>query len=280
MYNQLYQLYLSCFEEYPTCEKVFCEQLNPERAVIISQVDGDRLIGYALTHANSIALLCVDPAYRNQGIGSQLLALAEESIMQRGARTILLGRGKHYLLQGVPMNNNNAPSFFCHRGYSADWVSVNMELRTDCFDLPSLNLPPIPSNVRFRLAEDFDRNALLKAVKDVNSDWIPYFEECNDPILLAAQNDDIIGFEIVAKDCGRFGNPDRTVGSLGCVGVVHSARNRGVGRQMVARGVDLLKSKGCNEIELLYVALVDWYERIGFQIKQTQWMGEKTLDPK
>lgn len=277
MFSEFYHLYCACFKDYPASEEVFCEQLQPENAVIISTQDGDRLIGYALLHESSIALLCVDPDYRNQGIGSKLLALSEEDFLRRGKDRILLGRGKHYLLQGVPINDCNAHEFFQRRGYSADWVSVNMELRTEGFDLSSLDLPPLPSDVSFRLADDADHDALIHDVKDANPNWVRIFETCDDPIILATQNGEIVGFEIVGPTAGRFGSPDETVGSLGCVGVVHSARNRGIGRQMVANGVDWLKSQGCDAIELRYVALVDWYERVGFRVHRRQWMGEKII---
>ena len=38
-----------------------------------------------------------------------------------------------------------------------------------------------------------------------------------------------------------------------------------------------VKEQGCSSIELLYVALVDWYQKVGFQVNQRQWMGEKIL---
>lgn len=38
-----------------------------------------------------------------------------------------------------------------------------------------------------------------------------------------------------------------------------------------------VKEQGCSFIELLYAALVDWYQKVGFQVNQRQWMGEKIL---
>lgn len=276
MFNEYYHLYCACFKDYPTSEKVFCEQLRPEDAVIISAHDGDRLIGYALLHGSSVSLLCVDPNYRNQGIGGRLLALSEEDFLRREKDKILLGRGTPYLLQGVPMDGN-AHEFFRQRGYSADWESVNMELRTADFDLSRLDLPSIPSGVEFRLAEESDREKLLQAVTDANANWVSIFETCNDPIILAIQADQIVGFEIVEPQGGRFAKPNERKASLGCVGVIRSARRQGIGLQMVAHGVEWLKSQGCEAIELRYVASVNWYERVGFRVIHRQWMGEKTI---
>lgn len=277
MYNQLYPLFRVCFPNYPVTEAVFNRQLRPDLARIISRFDGDQLIGYSLIHGNSIALLCVDPSYRNQGIGSHLLELSEETIAQTGAHTILLGRGKHYLLQGVPADEPSAQGFFERRGYSADWISVNMELRTKAHVPACLALPDAPHDLRFRFAIECDRQPLLQAVSEANAGWVGIFASCIDPIVLAIQNGRIVGFEIVNPRGGRFGKPGEITGDVGCVGVIPSARRQGIGRQMVAYGVEWLKAQGCDAVELRYVALVDWYERIGFSVKRRLWMGEKEI---
>ena len=38
-----------------------------------------------------------------------------------------------------------------------------------------------------------------------------------------------------------------------------------------------LKEQGCGSIELRYVALEDWYHKVGFCTFQRMWMGEKNL---
>ncbi|MBQ8382439.1 MAG: GNAT family N-acetyltransferase [Clostridia bacterium] len=280
MMNELYRLFRVCFPKYPASEDVFNEQLKPECARIIFEYDKDRLVGYSLIHGNSISLLCMDPNYRNRGIGSRLLKSSEELIRQTDAQTILLGRGKHYLLQGVPADEPLAQRFFEHRGYSADWVSVNMELYTDEWDRSALVLPSAPARLGFRFADAHDRPALLTAVGDAHADWVRIFQTCNDPILLATLDGRIVGFAILNPNGGRFGDPAVQTGDVGCVGVIHSARNLGIGRQMVAHGIEWLKLQGCDTVELRYVALVDWYERVGFRVKHRLWMGEKAISRK
>lgn len=277
MIHELYRLFQVCFPEYPASEAVFNEQLKPELAQIVSEYDGGRLIGYSLIHGNSISLLCVAPDYRNQGIGSRLLEQSEELIRETGAQTIILGRGKHYLLQGVPADEPSAQDFFERRGYSADWVSANMELQTAEYDPVRFPIPEAPRWLQFRMATEEDRPTVLQAVADVHENWVRYYKSCTDPIILAILDGKIVGFEIVEADGGIFGNAECKVGAFGCVGVIHSARERGIGRQMVARAIEWLKSQGCDTIQLRYVALVDWYGRIGFSVKHRQWMGEKAI---
>lgn len=277
MFNKLYRLFRTCFANYPASEEVFREQLKPEHARILSKYDGDRLVGYALIHANSISLLCVDPDYRNRGIGSRLLKLSEEMILSTDAQTIVLGRGKHYLLQGVPANEPSAQRFFERHGYTANWVSVNMELSLADYDPSHFPIPAAPDGLQFRPATESDRPALLQAVTDANPGWTRVFETCVDPVILAILEGKIVGFAIVNPRGGRFGDPGTRTGDIGCVGVIHSARNQGIGRQMVTYGIEWLKSQDCDTVELRYVALVDWYARMGFQVKHRLWMGEKLI---
>ena len=68
------------------------------------------------------------------------------------------------------------------------------------------------------------------------------------------------------------------MGSISCVGVVKEAREQGIGMQMVLEGIKWLQRQGSGSVELLYVALVDWYRKLGFQVNQRQWMGQKALE--
>jgi GNAT superfamily N-acetyltransferase len=117
---------------------------------------------------------------------------------------------------------------------------------------------------------------LLLAVDNAEPGWHGIFETCTDPVLLAIDSgtDRITGFEILSKDVGRF---LKGAGCIGCVGVIQSARDKGIGRRMVAKGIDWLKSQRSPCIELRYVELVDWYKVLGFQVVGWQWMGEKIL---
>ena len=277
MFHELYRLYCLCFPSHPVTEAVFRYQLCPENAEIISRFDGGRLIGYALLHQNSISLLCVDPDYRNRGIGSDLLQAAEATIAQTNAQRILLGRGRHYLFQGVPTDQPSAQPFFAHRGYSALWVSSNLELRTAEYEPDRFPIPAAPEGLLFRMATEADRETVLQAVSAVEANWVRYYASCTDPILLAILGGEIVGFAILEADGGIFGTARCKSGAFGCVGVIRSARERGIGRQLVARAISWLKEQGCDVIHLRYVELVDWYARLGFRTVGLQWMGEKSL---
>ena len=281
MFEELYHLYLRCFPEYPITLNLFLDLLKPQEAYIIQKREQTQLTGFAMIHANSITLLCVDKPYRGKGIGSKLLKESEAYIAKSGADNIILGRGRHYLLQGVPADKYNHVSFFETRGYTAQWSSVNMSLSLEHFDRQSLRIPPCPEEIHFRFLRPEELPKLLIAVKNAQANWVRIFENCSDPILIAESKGQILGFEILDPNGGRFvplasdDQPANRVGSVGCVGVIHAAREKGIGLQMVAGGLEWLKRQGCSSVELRYVELVEWYGKLGFEMARHQWMGEK-----
>ncbi len=274
MIDSLYNLYIKCFPYYQCSKDTFTSLLKPRQAVLFTEYDNGKLIAYIVVWGNSISLLCVDPMYRHKGIGTRLLKEAESHILKNVASKILLGRGSHYLLQGVPTSNLAAVPFFEKNGYTASWTSVNMELDLKTFDYNALKIPVLPSYISFRYAGPSDKKALLESVDDAQPGWHSIFETCTDPVLLAidSASNSIVGFEIISFNGGRF---IKNAGCIGCVGVISSVRNKGIGRQMVAKGADIIKNHGLTSIELRHVALVDWYKALGFEITGSQWMGEK-----
>lgn len=274
--NEFFDIYTRCFPEYPTTETQFGSLLRPGLAHAVTRRVNGKLAGYALVHGGSIALLCVDGPCRGQGTGSALLAECEEYIRGQGGDQVILGSGSpHYILQGVP--EGPAVDFFEKRGYAAGWTSINMELGLDGFDRGSLSIPPAPAGLTYRFAERTDLPALLAAVEAAEEGWKGIFADCSDPILLAELDGEIAGFEILTTVGGYFVKPGQRVGCVGCVGVVPERRERGIGMDMVAQGVQWLKDQGCTQIELRYTWLESWYGKLGFRTVSRQWMGEKKL---
>ena len=273
--RDIYELYIRCFPEYPVTFKVFEDVLKPEKAAMFRKEEKGELIGFAMVHGASVSLLCVRRDKRNNGIGTELLREAEVYI-KRTSDKITLGQGPYYLLQGVPENEENL-SFFTKRGYNAQWTSVNMSLELQDFDRSKLSIPPAPEGVAFRMLRPGEEEKLFAAVKDAHSAWLRVYKNCVDPIFVAEYRGDIVGFQILAPRGGRFTDGKDKVGAIGCVGVVHRCRELGLGRQMMAAGAEWLNAQNCSSIELRYVELVEWYEKLGFKVRRRQWMGEKKI---
>lgn len=273
--NELYALYTRAFPAYPVSAESF-ERITDKNAAILTSADENgRIIGFAVVRQNTVSLLCVDEAYRRQGVGSDLLGRAEEHIRHSGSEKVTLGLGFGYIFQGVPEDHREAIEFFRKRGYTSDWTSVNMKLDLRTFNTDKLTIPSCPDDVSFRYATGDDRNELLEAVGTVQPNWLKYYEKDDVSVLLAVRNGAIAGFEIVSPQKAKFHFDGEISGSIGCVGVLPSQRRNGIGLRMAAAGLGELKKHGCTMSELICVELVDWYAQLGFEIMHRQWMGYK-----
>ncbi len=276
---EYYSLYTSCFPDYPLSFEDFCSMTDIENsATVIEEKDGERLAGFAIIGKSNIPVIAVDKAYRNKGIGSVLLERAEEILRKRGVKEISLARGTNSIFQGVPMDNGNedASEFFRKRGYKESHITYNMDIDTTDFEYAHLNIPK-PQNIEYRFAEESDKGELLKAVELVVPDWVDMYRECDDEILLAICDGRIAGFEMLNEYGGVFTKNAEKHGCIGCVGTVPEFRKRGIGLDMTARSVQILKDRGCDKVQLLYLVLDKWYGKLGFYITSTQWMGDKRL---
>ena len=277
MYGEIFNLYNRCFPDFQLEQGSFYELLELETAEIFRTCENERLTGFAIVRGNAIVLLCVDEAYRNKGLGSGLLQKSEDFIKSKGAEKIILGNAPRYIFQGVPDKDPRVVEFFKKRGYSAEWTSSNLHLELDDFDIYKLNIPEKPDTVSFRMAEENDRPALMRAVKYTDEKWVGIYENLDAPVMLAVQNDEIIGMQILDPVGARFPIKGKKTAQIGCVGIVPKARKQGIGMRMVVEGALWLKDRGCNSAELRYSALDDWYAKVGAYITDRQWMGEKNI---
>jgi ribosomal protein S18 acetylase RimI-like enzyme len=235
---------------------------------LFTRYDGDCLIGYALMRGSSLTLLCVDEAYRRQGIGSDLLKQAEDWAKSHGKKRLILGHGSDYVLQGVPAETG-ADSFFAKRGYTCTGYTYDMTVT-----LPAEKTAEIPGGVTFELTEADAR--VLDAVKDVEKSWLGVYESTDEDVLLAKVNGKIAGFCMVSA-WNRFSDGRRDVGSVSCVGVLPEYRRRGIGLAMVSEALRYLADEGLACAELLYTSIPHWYGKLGFVPFHRLWMGEKNL---
>ncbi len=276
MTKNYYELYKACFPDYPLSFEDFCSMTDIEAsAAVIEEKDGERLTGFAIIGKNNISVIAVDKAYRNKGIGSRLLKRAEKILLEKCVEKISLGCGTNSIFQGVPMDNDNedASEFFRKRGYEESHITYNMDIDTADFEYAALDIPK-PRNIEYRFATESDKEELLKAVEQVATDWVELYRECNDEVLLAICDGEIAGFEMLNEYDGIFTKNAKKHGCIGCVGTVPKFRKRGIGLDMTARSVQILKDRGCDKVQLLYLVLDKWYGKLGFYITSTQWMGE------
>ncbi len=275
--RDLYEIYCEAMPRYPLTFSRFDDIISKDGSHLFTAENADKVIGFCVVSGNNIVLLCVKKEYRHSNYGKHLLIMAEGFISANYDEAILGGGG---LFQGVPCDNDEESSvpFFEKRGYSADFTSVNMGLELNEKAVEKLKEAPRPDGVTYRFADDNDREKLLAAVKDAQEDWLPIFEENKDaPVLLAVCGDEIAGFEMVEENGGMFFSDNEKHGMIGCVGVTHKYRRRGIGLAMTAEGSLSLYERNCKDIQLLYVERVAWYNKLGYEVTSRQWMGRKKI---
>ncbi len=275
--RDLYDIYCEAMPRYPLTYERFRDILHRDNSQIFTAENSKTIIGFCVVNDNSVVILCVKKEYRHCGYGRHLLIMAEGFISVNYNEVVLGGGG---LFQGVPCDEDEESSvpFFEKRGYTADFTSVNMGLELNDKSAAILKETPRPDGITYRFAIDSDREKLLAAVKDAQADWLPIFEENKDaPVLLAVCGDEIAGFEMVEEDGGMFFADNEKHGMIGCVGVTHKYRRRGIGLAMTAEGSLSLYEKSCKDIQLLYVERVAWYNKLGYEVTSRQWMGRKKI---
>ena len=275
--RDLYDIYCEAMPRYPLTYERFRDILHRDNSQIFTAENSKTIIGFCVVNDNSVVILCVKKEYRHCGYGRHLLIMAEGFISVNYNEIVLGGGG---LFQGVPCDEDEESSvpFFEKRGYTAGFTSVNMGLELDDKSAAMLKRTPRPDGITYRFATDSDREKLLAAVKDAQADWLPIFEENKDaPVLLAVCGDEIAGFEMVEEDGGMFFADNEKHGMIGCVGVTHKYRRRGIGLAMTAEGSLSLYERDCKDIQLLYVERVAWYNKLGYEVTSRQWMGRKKI---
>ncbi len=279
MDNRIYDIFTECFPQFSVSEKTFEKLLGPENCTIITHCENGSVVGYSAVQDNYIRLLCVEPPYRNKGIGSELLRRSEEAILSGGFDTAVLGGTNSELFIGAVTPeeqwNDMRCFFFENRGYTASDGCIEMKMSLS--DFSESSVPGYPSDVTFRYCGKDKLQELLGAVNEVDSEWLVYFKpESN--IFTAEQNGKIVGFCIADTDVDSIiSTSGKNIGMIGCVGVIPEARRKGIGLAMVSKAMSDLRSKGCDEVFIHYTHLDWWYGRLGFKTFLHYWFGRKSL---
>jgi mycothiol synthase len=211
------------------------------------------LAGFAYTEGGS-AEVVVAPAWRRQGVGSELLAaLAPERVWAHGR---------------LPA----AEAFAARHGYVVD--RVLWQLRRPAVDIPEMPLPQgisLRSFVVGRDEEDWLRvNSRAFADHPDQGSWTladlvarenePWFDPAG--FLLAIKDDCLIGFHWTKI------HPDG-IGEVYVLGLDPAAQGSGLAKPLTIAGLRSLADRGVGEI-MLYVdesntAAMHLYRRLGFQ---------------
>lgn len=257
-----FEIFHSCFPEYPVSEEVFHRILRGDSEGIF-RTEG----GFACVSGNRITLLCVAPEYRGKGEGKRLLRLCEEKIASGGADSAVIG-GR--MICGAPVES---AEFFRRHGYSLGQKYNEMILPLGEHALPEIT---VPEGAEFRIF-DGSTMCLRQAVAEVDEEWVQYFE--NGGYFYCGYLDgELASFCIIGEDedC-LLSDGINKVGSVGCVGTLPKFRKNGLGLRMVALASEYLREQGCDKIFIHYTHLDKWYAKLGAEVFQCFMTAEKAL---
>ena len=75
-----FELFGDCYPELQLNRGMFVQLLDIGGCTVFEHKENGDIVGFAAVKDNSLRLICVSEKYRRQGIGSELLAQAEEHI--------------------------------------------------------------------------------------------------------------------------------------------------------------------------------------------------------
>jgi GNAT superfamily N-acetyltransferase len=265
--------------------------------------DHDRVIGFIivkyLKEKTSVKMrndigwiqaILVDSAYRNRGIGSQLLNHAEAILKQKGLKEIVLGRDTYHYLPGIPSEDKHTIGWFEKRGYLHQGTEV--DLSKNFAESDGVKWPSIP-NVEFSLLQESEKVAFLEFLnRCFPGRWvheaIHYFKRggTGREFVVEKENGQIIGFCRIndSKSPIIMGNInwaplfEGEVGGIGPLGVDAKKRKNGYGLAVVEAAVAFLRERGIRHMVIDWTGLVDFYQKLGFDVWKSYEAYKKEME--
>ncbi len=168
--------------------------------------------------------------------------------------------------EAIALFHSMHPDFFKKehiQGLAEDWIYEEMVLRLEKFE-PDRYEKELESAVTFGFFEG-NREELLKAVEQVDADWVVYFGE-NDRVFCGYYEGKVVSFCLVENMGTHKGNGRMwKIGGPGCVGTLPEYRDKGIGLMMVKKATQILKAEGYDYSYIHYTAVAKWYAKLGYE---------------
>ena len=228
------------------------------------------------------------PDRQRQGVGSALLAWAEQWLVEQGCQGCTVGASLRPFVPGVPLELATMP-FFAKHGYVENEIVCDMAADLSVYRQPA-TLRAIDGAVR--PARRGDEPALVAFLqREFPGRWR---YECEafvrtaqarfaDYMLLWTERGVdgfcVLTFEDSHQPIERFYpyQLPRPWGQLGSVGVSADRRGRGYGAALVDAGLRRLHDNGVNGCIIDWLVIVDFYARFGFTIHREYRQMHKQL---
>ena len=227
-----------------------------------------------------IQALLVDEVYRRQGIGKQLLHLAEHALIRRGIEVIQLGGDINHYLCGIPLNDQATLQFAKKQDYDELVVTHDLyRFLDEEIELPSLQ------DVTFKPLKIEEKDAFIGFLhRCFPGRWeyeaIRYFNhggQGDEFVVIKNELQQIIGFSrmnkwtspVIAQNVNWAPGFKGPLGGVGPLGVDEQYRGKGYGLAVTQAAIHFLQRRGCKEIIIDWTVLVDFYRLLKFDIWQS-----------
>lgn len=214
-----------------------------------------------------VSFIYVNPDFRNRGLGTELLKMAEKTSLRDKKTKLTIGGDPDCLFSGVFVRNNQKThQFFLNRGYACLYRCYNLR----CDSKPTLSLK---DRICKRLETPEEKQAALLLIKEnFSSRWLDDVKDADPKEFVGLFEDgEIIGFVRISHlDFRKLANSTnlylryRSLGGIGPLGVVSKRRGRGLGEFMVRFAVGELFEMGCSDVIVDWTGLIDFYKKCGF----------------
>lgn len=251
----------------------------------------DELAAYGLAPETGwIQAMMVRKGSRGAGIGSELLRRAEEALLERGVRRLLLGNDlQSRLFPGVPELDGQARGWFEKRGYTCTEKVYDL-LHT--YEAGAAVPLPEAQDAAFRVATPHDRERLAAFMgRCFPGTWDYQHREywrhggTGREYVLLEREGELIGFcrmndeesPLLAQNiywAPLFAEP---LGGIGPLGIDEAYRGFGYGMSIVQAAVHYLLARGNRSIVIDTTPFVDFYGKLGYERWRTYAKYEKRM---
>ncbi len=275
-----------CRLYFASCPKIVTSEESIIGAIknahIIKRFDSNgNLTGAAAVVDNVIALLCVRPDCRRQGIGTALFAECEEYVRSKGYDKRKLFGHAASSTPGGPLYEGNA-ELFEKLGYINTWGDrecVDMSMSLADFHQSESKLGDSVNGITYKRADQTHRKSVLECMAVAEKGFIRYYD--NDR-LYSPDSDE---FALVALDGDRVAGAilveayNKELGSIGCTATHNIYRRRGIATNLAKIATRCLAESGIKSAWLAYTYtdLIPMYAQSGYSVFMKYYMGEKPL---
>ncbi|GAC1366778.1 MAG: hypothetical protein NVS2B12_15370 [Ktedonobacteraceae bacterium] len=253
----------------------------------IARINGE-VVGFAATFKSlrgqdkvgHLAALLVAPHMQRQGIGTFLHNTVLTVMKDAGVSAVQLGSTSPRFWCGIPGNLPQAVSFFRKQGWQTSDTVYDLVEDISNYTTPAGILERMEQE-RISIAGSTTENVTEVLAFEAREfpNWLTHYMRYADlgdyrDLLVARDHDNrVVGTLIMYAADSHPKRTDviwqqilgETVGAIGAVGVAESARGRGIGLALVARGTELLQQRGVQNCYIDWVKITDFYAKLGYE---------------